>query len=230
MLKQLMLLVASFGLLAVMSLVMSQDTRNAEMAHYDTRLNEVYKAILSALSPEQQQKLREAQRAWITMRDSDCGWAFVDSRDCKIDRTVVRTKELEGTWFTASNGDYSSIEKNENVRSKVNLNCVVEKYLASGTLSDESEIKTKQLSYRVAESPTQAYVSRCSFSPPRKQVVCTQHKIDKVVTWKKSESEILKKYYAFSFQFDFQLYPDLSFVGNNGRGDVAYGKCKTAKD
>src|SRR6266446_1719780 len=53
MLKQPMLLVASFALLAAMSLVMSQDTRNAEMAHYDTRLNEVYKAILSALPPEQ---------------------------------------------------------------------------------------------------------------------------------------------------------------------------------
>src|SRR6266566_8589758 len=119
MLKQLTLLVASLPLLSATSLVMSQDTRNAEMAHYDKRLNEVYKVVLSALPPEKQQKLKEAQRAWITMRDSDCGWAFVDSRDCEIDRTVIRTKELEETWFMASNGDYSSIEKNENVRSKV---------------------------------------------------------------------------------------------------------------
>ncbi len=36
----------------------------------------------------------------------------------------------------------------------------------------------------------------------------------------------IKKYYVFKGQFDVQLYPDLTFIENNGRGDIAYGKCE----
>ncbi len=201
----------------------AQDTRQAELSHYDARLNEVYKAVLGVLPPDKQQKLRAAQKAWIAMRDSDCEWAFVDLRDCVIDRTTNRTKELEETWFMASNGDYSSIQRKENVKDNVSLNCNVEKYFSEGSLLQESEIKDKQLSYRVAESPTQAYVSRCGYSPPRKQVVCTQLKADKVSVTEKS-----KKYYSFRFHSDFQVSSDLGFVANDGHGRIAYGKCATA--
>ena len=159
----------------------AQNTRDAELSHYDARLNEVYKAVLSALPSDKQQKLREAQRAWIAMRDNDCGWAFVDSKDCAIDRTINRTKELEETMFMAGSGDYSSVESKKNVMNNLRLNCTVEQYLFQGSLLKGSEIKEKQLSYRIAESPTQAYISRCSYSPPRKQVVCTQNKAEKSV-------------------------------------------------
>lgn len=85
------------------------DTRSAELASYDKKLNQTYQAILRDLSPEQQVQLKEAQRAWLKMRDADCSWAFVDNRDCLIDRTINRTKELQSSMFTTKAGAYISI-------------------------------------------------------------------------------------------------------------------------
>jgi hypothetical protein len=46
--------------------------------------------------------------------------------------------------------------------------------------------------------------------------------MDKVVF---DEFVNIKKYYLFKSQYDFQLYEDLSFVENNGRGGISYGIC-----
>ncbi len=35
----------------------------------------------------------------------------------------------------------------------------------------------------------------------------------------------IKKFYVFRSQFDVQVYPDLSFIENNGRGGIAFGTC-----
>lgn len=40
------------------------------------------------------------------------------------------------------------------------------------------------------------------------------------------ENVKIKKYYLFRSQFDVQLFPDLSFLENNGRGSIAYGQCR----
>jgi len=47
--------------------------------------------------------------------------------------------------------------------------------------------------------------------------------MDKIVL---DENARIRKYYLFRSQFDVQLYPDSSFIENNGRGSVAYGKCR----
>jgi len=36
----------------------------------------------------------------------------------------------------------------------------------------------------------------------------------------------IAKYYYFDGQFDVQIFPNLSFIENNGRGDIAFGKCR----
>ena len=41
-----------------------------------------------------------------------------------------------------------------------------------------------------------------------------------------NENARIKKYYVFRSQFDVQVFSDLSFLENNGRGDIAYGKCE----
>ena len=40
------------------------------------------------------------------------------------------------------------------------------------------------------------------------------------------EYQKIKKYYRFRGQFDVQLFPSLFFVENNGRGGIAFGKCR----
>jgi uncharacterized protein YecT (DUF1311 family) len=89
--------------------VAAQDTRDAELAAADAKLNETYKSIISQLRDEDREKLRTAQRAWIQMRDADCQWAFSDKRDCFIDRTDVRVEELQNTYSHTTDGQYKSL-------------------------------------------------------------------------------------------------------------------------
>ncbi len=84
------------------------------------------------------------------------------------------------------------------------------------------QIAKLQYSNRVEESYESAFVSRCSFAPSAGKVTCDRYKIDRVSF---DENMKIKKYYLFRSQFDFQVFDDLSFVENNGRGGVSYGKC-----
>jgi hypothetical protein len=94
-------------------------------------------------------------------------------------------------------------------------------------LDPEREYSADQIaefrySSRVEESNEGAFVSRCSFAPSAGKVTCDRYKMDRVSF---DGGVKIKKYYLFRSQFDFQLFPDLSFVENNGRGAVSYGKC-----
>ena len=84
------------------------------------------------------------------------------------------------------------------------------------------QIAKLQYSNRVEESNETAFISRCSFAPSAGKVTCDRYKIDRVSF---DENMKIKKYYLFRSQFDFQFFDDLSFVENNGRGGVSYGKC-----
>ena len=106
---RLIILVSLFFPTAVIS-IGKDDTRDAEYAYHDKELNNAYKLIINQLRPEGKVQLREAQRAWIKMRDSDCKWSFSDMRDCLSDRTINRTSELKRTLFHTKNGEYISIE------------------------------------------------------------------------------------------------------------------------
>jgi len=86
------------------------DTRDAELKNSDRELNAVYSKILQKLDLKAQQKFKAAQRAWLQMRDLDCEWAYIDKRDCLIDRTVNRTNELKNTDFNAKDGKYGSLD------------------------------------------------------------------------------------------------------------------------
>ena len=85
------------------------------------------------------------------------------------------------------------------------------------------QISKFQYSNRLEESSDASFVSRCSFAQSVGRVTCDRYKIDRVEF---DANARIKKFYVFRSQFDFQLFPDLSFVENTGRGGVSYGKCK----
>ena len=66
-------------------------------------------------------------------------------------------------------------------------------------------------------------IERCSFSPSQNKVTCDKYQVDRVEVDKWVG---IKKFYFFKGQFDVQLFPDMTFVENNGRGGVSYGKCE----
>jgi uncharacterized protein YecT (DUF1311 family) len=86
----------------------TQDRRACAQASYDKadqRINEVYKQLRERLDAEGKNRLKEAQRAWITYRDAECVWAADQMRGgteapvieagCRADQTSVRADELE---------------------------------------------------------------------------------------------------------------------------------------
>jgi uncharacterized protein YecT (DUF1311 family) len=74
-------------------------------ATWDKRLNDAYQqALKDAVSNEQREQLRKAQRAWIAYRDANCLYyrmgegtiAQLDAGECMRSMTESRAKELEG--------------------------------------------------------------------------------------------------------------------------------------
>ena len=106
--------------------------------------------------------------------------------------------------------------------------CNDEKKLNFDNVYSAVEIEKGQISVLVEEKGDSAYLSRCSFSPSVHEVTCDRYEVDKIVF---DEKVNIKKYYAFRSQFDVQVFSDLHFVENNGRGGIAFGKCNvvTAK-
>ena len=101
--------------------------------------------------------------------------------------------------------------------------CKVEKKFDSENTYTANKIEKGQFSVKIEDSGGGAFVSRCSLSPSANKITCDRYQVDKVVF---DEKVKIKKYYVFQSQFDVQLFSDLLFVENNGRGGIAYGKCR----
>jgi hypothetical protein len=106
--------------------------------------------------------------------------------------------------------------------SAAEYNCSVNRKVDYDREYSADHIKRFQFTNRIEEKGEGVWVSRCSFDSSASKVTCNRHKIDRVVI---DPHVQIKKFYVFSSQFDLQLYPDLSYVENNGRGSISYGKC-----
>lgn len=86
----------------------------------------------------------------------------------------------------------------------------------------EEQISRWQFSVRINDMGNTATISRCGFSTSAQSVTCDEYEVDYI-----SRDAISghTKFYNFRSQFDVQLFSNLSFVENNGRGSVAFGVC-----
>lgn len=85
-----------------------------------------------------------------------------------------------------------------------------------------SIIEKYQYSVKIKDT-SKPELERCSFTPSQNKVTCDRYTVDRVET---DKFVGIKKFYYFTGQFDVQLYPDMKFVENNGRGGISYGKCE----
>ncbi len=75
-----------------------------EVEAWDALLNAEYKQLLGNLEDKSAERVRKAQRAWIEMRDEDCGLSYetfeggtiagVIATSCMLDRTATRALQL----------------------------------------------------------------------------------------------------------------------------------------
>ena len=86
-----------------------------------------------------------------------------------------------------------------------------------------AHLKKWQLSVRVKDYGDKAILSRCSFSSSAGRVTCDDYE----ATFVNSDPTAgQKKYYYFRGHFDFQIFANLDFVKNNGRGSIGFDKCR----
>ena len=100
--------------------------------------------------------------------------------------------------------------------------CKVESKFNSEHAYSQAEVDKGQFSVLVEDKADSAFLSRCSFAASANKVTCDRYEVDKVMF---DENVKIKKYYVFRSQFDVQIFSNLSFLENNGRGGIAFGKC-----
>lgn len=85
-----------------------------------------------------------------------------------------------------------------------------------------AQLAKSQFSVLIEDFQDQQYILRCSYAQSAGKVTCDRYKADRVEF---DPHPKIKKYYYFRGQFDVQVFSDLSFIENNGRGSVAFGRC-----
>lgn len=111
----------------------------------------------------------------------------------------------------------------------VTYECKVTKKLmpASGVTYTHKQLEKFQPSLVIIDTGESFALKRCSFAPSQGKVTCDEYEGDKkVVSTVTGSPQPIKKYYYFQGQFDVQVFQDLSFIENNGRGQIALGKCR----
>lgn len=104
--------------------------------------------------------------------------------------------------------------------------CKVEnKYSADlSVIQTKQEVEKSNFNIKVQEGQDTT-VKRCSFAPSQNAVTCDTYTADRV-EFTNTPFVKIKKFYVTNSQYDIQIFEDLSFIENNGRGSFAYGKCK----
>ena len=100
--------------------------------------------------------------------------------------------------------------------------CKVTRKLDSETIYSSSHIEQYKFSVKIKDEP-KPELERCSYSPSQNKVTCDKYSVDRLEV---DKFVGIKKFYFFKGQFDVQLFPDMNFVENNGRGGISYGKCE----
>lgn len=99
--------------------------------------------------------------------------------------------------------------------------CRVTRKIGPENIVSDSELMKWKFSIKIYDI-TKPELERCSFVPSQNKVTCDRYSVDRVET---DKFVGIKKFYYFTGQFDVQLYPDMRFVENNGRGGISYGTC-----
>ena len=104
----------------------------------------------------------------------------------------------------------------------ITYDCKVTRKIGPENIVSESELKKWKFSIKIHDIP-KPELERCSFDTSKNRVTCDKYTVDRVET---DKFVGIKKFYYFTGQFDVQLYPDMRFVENNGRGGISYGICE----
>ena len=76
---------------------------------------------------------------------------------------------------------------------------------------------------RIVESNSSLKIQRCSIPFGKDSHTCDTYDVDR---FEGDTNVNIQKFYVFKAQYDIQIFSDLSYIDNNGRGGFLIGKCK----
>jgi hypothetical protein len=103
--------------------------------------------------------------------------------------------------------------------------CKVDKKYAAdlSVIQTKEEIEKYKFKITIKEG-SKVTLDRCSFAPSQNAVTCDNYEPDRV-EFTNTQFVKIKKFYVTKSQYDVQIFENLTFVENNGRGSIASGKC-----
>ena len=102
------------------------------------------------------------------------------------------------------------------------LYCEVTKKLSQDYTYDSAYFRKYKPGVFIRDAGTTVLLSRCSVEISSGDYTCDHYEADFV----EHDNRVnITKYYYLRGQFDVQVFADNSFVENNGRGTIAFGRC-----
>ena len=103
--------------------------------------------------------------------------------------------------------------------------CKVDKKYAADLSVIQSKEEVEKYKFKITiKEGAKVTLERCSFAPSQNAVTCDYYEPDRV-EFTNTQFVKIKKFYVTKSQYDFQIFENLTFVENNGRGSIASGKC-----
>ena len=90
----------------------------------------------------------------------------------------------------------------------------------------DSDFVRKHKPYTKVIEGSRIVVQRCSLPLLPTSAPCDTYEVDKI----EYDSNVqIRKYYIFKSQYDIQIFSDMTYVENNGRGGLLIGSCKISQ-
>ncbi|NVI98290.1 hypothetical protein HV824_09155 [Myxococcus sp. AM009] len=105
----------------------------------------------------------------------------------------------------------------------VEYRCTVNRKLSVDYEYTAAELEKLKFHNLIEETAKGTFISRCGFSLIAGQVTCDRYKVDRVEV---DPFVKIKKFYIFRSQFNLQVFRNLDFIEDHGRGGISFGKCE----
>lgn len=107
----------------------------------------------------------------------------------------------------------------------VTYECKVDKKYAADLSVIQSKEEVEKYKFKITiKEGANVTLERCSFAPSQNAVTCDNYEPDRV-EFTNTQYVKIKKFYVTRSQYDVQIFENLTFVENNGRGSIGFGKC-----
>ncbi|MDX8517294.1 lysozyme inhibitor LprI family protein [Mesorhizobium dulcispinae] len=152
-----------------------------DAASADTALNAVYKALTGRLAAADQQRLRDAQRAWIPFRDKECAFRTKPYADgsvysslvetCKAELTKTRLTQLQHQ-LQCPEGDLSCAPQTAGGAAPATAGAAPAKAAPAAAPAQASRDDTRPCVQSAGKAKSDQYVSQCIQVSPATHPPC----------------------------------------------------------